>query len=323
MSTVSPYQQRINRVVDHIDAHLFEELRLEELARVANFSAFHFHRIFRAMVGEPVGVYIARLRIEKAATLLDADPSRDISSLAIDVGFASPSTFARRFRAHFGMSASQWRALGPKERKIGKVRSNTGTPLSNAGKVQTSLRFYLDAQHNRPRWELGIEMSDIKLTSEIQIVDFEERNVAYVRHVGPYKGEVKVFEKLWGKILAWAGMNNLFQNPGYEALCVYHDNPNITEDEKLRISVAVVAPEETPLGPEMGRMKVPGGRYAVASFRLGPPEYQLAWEAVFKHYLPESGMVPDDRPCFELYPAPMPDENGRHEVRICVPVKPL
>ena len=46
------YEQRVNRVIDHVRAHLAEELSLDRLARVAAFSPFHFHRIFRAITGE-------------------------------------------------------------------------------------------------------------------------------------------------------------------------------------------------------------------------------------------------------------------------------
>jgi AraC family transcriptional regulator len=56
------YRSRINRVIDHIDKHISESLRLEDLARVANFSAFHFHRIFGALVGETLNGWIQRKR---------------------------------------------------------------------------------------------------------------------------------------------------------------------------------------------------------------------------------------------------------------------
>jgi len=61
------YVSRINRVIDHIEANLDTDLSLERLAEVAGFSPFHFHRIFRAMMGETLNQFIQRLRIEKAA----------------------------------------------------------------------------------------------------------------------------------------------------------------------------------------------------------------------------------------------------------------
>ena len=62
--TEQTYRQRIQAVQRFIQEHLDEELPLERLARVAHFSPFHFHRIFRSLVGESLHAYIRRLRLE-------------------------------------------------------------------------------------------------------------------------------------------------------------------------------------------------------------------------------------------------------------------
>ena len=110
----SEYTARINRVRDYIDAHLFEEMSLEELAGVACFSRYHFHRIFAAMAGETLGRYVARLRVERAASILLGNPSASITEVALDCAFGSSAAFARAFKARFGVSASEWRARGGK-----------------------------------------------------------------------------------------------------------------------------------------------------------------------------------------------------------------
>ena len=43
---------RVNRVIDYIRENLTDDLRLETLAQVANFSPYHFHRVFKAMAGD-------------------------------------------------------------------------------------------------------------------------------------------------------------------------------------------------------------------------------------------------------------------------------
>jgi len=60
------YTQRMNRVLDHIDRHLDQPLALADLAAVANFSSFHFHRIFAAWMGETLGDYLRRRRLRSA-----------------------------------------------------------------------------------------------------------------------------------------------------------------------------------------------------------------------------------------------------------------
>jgi len=62
----------------------------------------------------------------------------------------------------------------------------------------------------------------------------------------------------------------------------------------------------------------------VAWFELGPTEYGAAWAAVYGGWLPGSGFVPDDRPAFELYgPKQAEGPDGKHDVAICVPVRPM
>ncbi|HOG94017.1 MAG TPA: AraC family transcriptional regulator, partial [Opitutaceae bacterium] len=66
-TTLHDYHERLNRVLLYIDQHRSEKLTLETLAAVACLSPFHFHRLFRAMLGEPLGQYVQRVRLETAA----------------------------------------------------------------------------------------------------------------------------------------------------------------------------------------------------------------------------------------------------------------
>ena len=68
------YIARINRVIDYIEANPDQDLTLSGLAEVAYFSRFHFHRIFRAIVGETLNQFIQRNRVEKAASQLINNP---------------------------------------------------------------------------------------------------------------------------------------------------------------------------------------------------------------------------------------------------------
>ena len=71
------YERRIHRVMAYIDEHLDAPLDLETLAAVAHFSAFHFHRLFRAWTGETLGDYLRRRRIETGALRLVTQPALD------------------------------------------------------------------------------------------------------------------------------------------------------------------------------------------------------------------------------------------------------
>jgi len=103
------YKNRINRVIDFIEAHRDETLTLECLADIACFSRFHFHRIFQSLTGECLAAFIQRIRLEKAATLLNSNPAYSITDIAHICGFASSASFANAFKRHFGNAASYYK----------------------------------------------------------------------------------------------------------------------------------------------------------------------------------------------------------------------
>ena len=318
------YVSRINCVIDYIEANIDAVLSLENLARVADFSPFHFHRIFRAMVGETLNQYIQRIRVERAAAKLAYNPKKSITEIALECGFSSSATFARAFKETFGMSASKWRSTGClQDRKIGKTDSKEGQAL---GKIQKDFDVsskYIYGETQNQIWR--IKMKDKpQIQADVVVKDMPELQVAYVRHIGPYKGDSELFGKLFGKLMTWAGPRDLIRPPETQILAVYYDDPDITEDDKLRVDACITVPEDTPAEGEVGRMSIPGGKYAVAHFELNTDEYEEAWSAIFGGWLPESGYQPDDGPSYELY-LNNPEEHpeGKCIVDICVPVKPL
>jgi AraC family transcriptional regulator len=96
------YRSRINRVIDYVNSNLDKSISLEELASVAFFSPFHFHRIFVAVTGESVNHFTNRIRLEKSARLLKFS-SHPISDIAVQCGFSSPATFSRAFKQYYGV----------------------------------------------------------------------------------------------------------------------------------------------------------------------------------------------------------------------------
>lgn len=67
-TTRDAHQERILRTVVHIQSHLDGDLELATLARVACLAPYHFHRVFRSLVGETTAQYVRRLRLERPPT---------------------------------------------------------------------------------------------------------------------------------------------------------------------------------------------------------------------------------------------------------------
>lgn len=310
------YRSRFNRVLDFIDANLGRDIALAELAQVACFSPFHFLRIFQALAGETPGQYLQRLRLEKAASQLCGNPKKSVTEIALDCGFSSSAAFARAFRGAFGMTASAWR-----ESKSGHALRKIDQSFGNPGKDFPAPAFYVDTHNNQLRWRL--EMKNRK-TVDVVVKNLPEMPVVYVRHIGPYQGDAELFRRLIDKLMTWAGSRSLLRFPETEMMSIYHDDPEVTDENKLRVSMAITVPPETQVDGEIGKMTLAGGAYALARFELAADEYQDAWDAVLGGWLPTSGYQPDDRPSLEIYRND-PDEHPEKKcvVDICLPVKPL
>jgi AraC family transcriptional regulator len=308
------YVARINRVIDHVSTNLAGDLSLRALARVANFSPYHFHRVFRGMVGETVNGFIRRVRVETAATRLVSNPTLSVTRIATDCGFSSPSSFAREFRARFGMSATQFRSGGLSSwSKTWQVNSNSGQALGKERKDALDASAYTEGTIvGAPRRQT------MKMTVEVKRMP--ELFVAYVRHIGPYNQIPKAIEKL----MKWAGPRGLVRFPETTLLGVYQDDPDITDASKLRSSACITVPKGTQVGGEIGTMTIPGGLFAVAHCEIDADEYGAAWDKLMGEWLPESGYQPDDRLCYEVYlNDPTTHPSRQHIVDICEPVKPL
>jgi AraC family transcriptional regulator len=317
------YTGRINRVIDYIESNISKELSLEELATVAHFSPFHFHRIFGAMVGETLSGFIKRLRIEKAASMLIQNPKKSITEIAFECGFSGSSVFARTFQETYQMNASEWRAGGYlKDSKNSKRDSKEGKSVD---KIQQDFIVHSSYTEGTIKQIWRIEMKPNKeLISSVEVKDVPEMHVAYIRHIGPYAGNEKLFGSLFNKICTWAGPRGLLRFPETKFITIYHDNPDITDENKLRTDVCITVSKDTEVDGEIGKSIIPSGKYAIAHFEITPDKYGDAWNAVYGGWLPESGYQPDDRPCFELYlNDPKQHPEGKHLVDIYAPVKPM
>lgn len=314
------YIARINRAFDYIESHLAEELSLKKVAQAANFSVFHFHRVFKAMTGETLNRFIQRVRIEKAALRLLDSPGKTITDIALDYGFGTSASFARLFRKNYGMSASEWRKRGQKSsgqnskicKTVGNIRKELSFPFE-----YTEVVFDI----NNHQWSIKM---DLEQKINVKVTENSDLELAYIRHIGPYKGDEQLFSQLIQKLFTWAGPKGVLNQENLKVMSVYHDDPDITDEDKLRTSVCISVPRETVSDGEVGRMALPGGLYASAKFEISSDQYEEAWNVLCGAWLPQSGYQPAEGVCYELYlnnPQEHPEQ--KHIVEINIPVKPL
>lgn len=316
------YENRVNAAMDYVEAHLADELSVERLADVAHFSPYHFHRIFSAVTGETIGAFVARVRLERAATLLSARPDRPITQIALDTGFASPSSFSRAFREAYGMSPTDWRASGRERyqrRSDDPAADPTPAALAERGRFEVTATR-LSVETGRTIWDVSAGTLG---SVTVHVEPLARTEVAYVRYTGRYQGLGEVFSELYRRLLTWAEPRG-FVAPGTPLFSVYHDDPSLTDDDHLRVSACIPVTPETPSEGDIGRMALPAGAVAMGRFELGNDDYPEAWYAMAAGWLPDSGYEPDDRLPFERYLIGREARRKDAEVMdIGLPVRPL
>ena len=272
--TAESYRERILRVLIHIQNHLDEAVSLEELAGVANFSQFHFHRIFTGMVGESVMEHVRRLRLERAALQLISS-RQSILEIALGAGYETHETFTRAFNAMFGDSPSAFR----------KNHSSAGFVKTPSG-VHFTVGGILDFQPVR----------DGRSPMKVEIKKVNKTRVAFVRHIGPYDQ----VGPAWGKLASWAGRKGL-AGPNTNFFGLSYDDPDITPADKLRYDAALEVPEGIEAEGDIGIQEIGPGDYAVTTHRGPYQNLNQTYTRLFSEWLPASGRDVGSGPALEFY----------------------
>jgi AraC family transcriptional regulator len=305
------YERRMNRVLDHIDRHLDAQLDLPALADIANFSRYHFHRLFAAWMGETLGDYVRRRRLETAAHKLAAGGA--VLDVALATGFGSGEAFARAFKSRFGSTPSEWRNRTPERTAafLAAVRaqySNSDQANSKHGQAGSGG----NGQHGHSHNPYG------ETTMEVNVIDLPPARVAYRRHIGPYGPAIGEF---WARtMLPWLLAHGL---GGATCYGIGHDDPSVTPPDKCRYDACVEIPEGFEPGGQFSIAHLPGGRYAVTRYTGKPRDIGPVWNRLMKEWLPSSGLQCDERPCFERYEGLATQTDGSFTCDICIPVRAL
>ncbi|WML32562.1 GyrI-like domain-containing protein [Clostridium sp. OS1-26] len=298
------YLRRIYKVQDYIETHLYDSLTLEELAAVAGFSKFHFHRIFKGIVQEPLLQYVNRLKLERAIFLLIHRPDLTVTDIAYHFGFADSAVFSRTFKNHYKVSPTYYRNQYSKNRKDPyKISQYNGDVSKIEGKSKGTL-----------------------VQGNVEILMVDDIKVAYLRHIGTYKDLAITFTELLEKLFKYAKDQNFTTFEKTKILTVYHDNPEFAKEDQLRTSLCMTIPNKVVVeeNSDIGSMMIPSGKYAVGHFDIFQNEYSEAWDFMYGEWLSNSGYKPSGSFVFEVYNNdPNTHPQNKHLVDIYLPIEPL
>jgi len=295
------YIERTNSALDHIVHNLDSDLNLQQIAQIAEFSPHHFHRVFQALMGETLGQFVKRLRLERALYLMSHTKSRSLTEIGLECGFASSSDFSRSFKARFGIAPSKFDVQNFRDSR----REEFEGVLSSFEKGPHLER--LPAGQNSDGFE-------------VQLVDLPARTVAYIRVLDPYASSGVVDAS--ARLVAWAEQHGFADGQwlGYQ-----WDDPEIVAMQECRYDVAIVvegdAPNFSPTG-EIGRHLFPAMRVAEVAIAGDIQLEMRAIDWLFGTWLPQSGLEPDDQPAFEAWEGrPFAHGFEHFELRCQLPVR--
>jgi len=274
-STLQDYKERMIRVLLHIQQHLDDELPLDELARVAAFSPYHFHRIFRGMLGESVKEHIRRLRLERAVMRLKFSDT-PVTTIAFEAGYETHEAFTRAFKAKQGLSPSAFRSS-----------SGNFPPLDAPRRVH--YRDGNDIEDFEPVEPGG-------KTMEVTIKKLKPMRLAFVRHIGPYN-ECGV---AWDKLCARLGKQGRL-GPDTKYIGMSYDDPDVTPADKIRYDACTTVDEDFEAQGDIGVVTIEGGEYAFTT-HLGPFEkLSETYAQLMGQEIPKLGRDCRHAPSLEFY----------------------
>lgn len=274
--TEKAYAKRFNRVFDYIDRHLEENLSVEQLSGLANFSRFHFQRQFSGYVGLSVTRYIQMMRLRRASYQLVFNEARLIIDIALEAGFENPESFSRAFKKNFGQTPSQFR--------------------------------------DQPAWQPWNDQMQLPERSrsqsmDVKIVNFEETMIAVLEHRGaPQRINESVKE-----FISWRKNSGLSPYATSRTFGMVYSDPETTEPEKFRFDICGEIDTPVPKNPQGVITKlIASGRCATvrhygSTDRIGDSAHYL-----YREWLPESNEELRDFPLFFHYVKKMP-EFAEHE----------
>lgn len=285
--TRSFYEAAVERTALQIARSLDQVLDLTALARGAALSPFHFHRIFRGMLGETPLEMHRRLRLERAAwQLVNTDLA--VTRLAFEAGYETHEAFTRAFRHAYGVSPSTFRR-----------------PMTNASGQdclrprQAELAARSGVHFHEPQTDnITVHFTWEEYAMNVTIETLPELRVATVHHVGPYQRISEAFARL-GELAAKTGL--LPASSETAMLAIYYDDPETTPADKLHSDAGLTVPNGAPLPDGLLEKRLPAGRYARTT-HVGPyTKLGDAWSRLMGEWLPKSGHRVGEGSSFEIY----------------------
>jgi AraC family transcriptional regulator len=307
---MSRHRREVELALAYIAGHLDAPLPVADIARAARLSEFHLHRVFREAVGETIGHFVTRRRLETAALRVAYETDRSITDIALSSGYSSSSNFSKAFTAYFGVSPSRVREpLVELPPKLGLLAARHGKGFQPADLYAV------------PPERASEERRDVARawTERLRFEESPPRTFASLAGPGGYA--LGGLVETWVELIELGRQLALIPDEDVDAWGVARDSPDVSATELCRYEACIPCAPDARLSPPLVRSEMPAGRYAV--FRWEGPADALAeaYREVYSCWFPESSLAPADLVSWDHYVTDWP-EDGRTELEMWFRVRP-
>lgn len=266
MKVINHHRRQIKTACDFIDVNLDGHFTLEQLSAKAACSKYHFHRVFKSIVGISAMQYLLLARMKRASFRLAFETQYSVTVIAFEAQFESLEAFSRAFLRLFGQSPSQFRIEPDWQSWHSKYEFHPPTTGESVMKVN--------------------------------VVDFERREVALIEH----KGNPKRVYDTTAKFINWRKSTQLSPIASSETFGIAHSDPNNTPDADFQFDICGSHTGDVPdnsFGVKSG--VIPAGRCAMAIHKGSHNTIGDTVSYLYQQWLEQSGEELRDYPCFFRY----------------------
>lgn len=228
-STQKIYQEKTNRVIDYINAHLHEPLPVDRIASEMGLSLRQLQRIAETELHRPLSGYIAAQRLEQAVLYMQTEEG-NLSEVALKVGYENAQSFSKAFRNRFGSAPRTY--LKDLQKRLNDSFKTTDC--------------------------IGEELIP-------ETIYFNGLNLVYIRIRGQY-GEPDIYERSWSRLLEFLAENKAV-DAETRYIGLSFDDPNVTASSDCFFYACASVGKEIRRNGVFGTMRLPPGRYAVYTLK--------------------------------------------------------
>lgn len=205
-----------------------------------------------------------------------------VSDIAYQIGYGSPSSLSKIFKQFYGISPNEY-------------RNNKDHVIMKPLEINPALDVTMEVREQQPK------------------------QVIYVRLTGAYMA--LAYCEAWKKLYAYVSEEKI-DTRYMEYICIYHDDPKVTEPKNLRTDVCFTVPSPAKPRGEIGVKEIPGGKYLIFRYKGPYTNLGAVYDTIYGHWIPQGGYTVSNSRGYESYlnsPESTPPEELLTE--ICIPVE--